>query len=134
MVRNNRALAAVAALGVAVDGGAAGIAVAARAPIPKRQAELDVLGFLQQDRGRRWVLRHPGGRILSARLYNSRTHLLRNNTTASCRRSQNRNRQGRFFCVVRPASHRRYEGLHVRYVRFAEGYFRITWLYYRRGS
>jgi hypothetical protein len=135
MVRWNRTMAAVAAaLAVLVDAGAPGIATASGTPDSKRRAELDVLGFLQQDRGHRWVLQHRKGRILFPRLYNPKTRLLRNNTLARCRRAQNPHRRGRFFCVVRPARHRRHEGLHVRYVRFAGGYFRLTWLNYQRGS
>jgi hypothetical protein len=103
-------------------------------PDPKRvQAERDVLGFLQQDRGRRWVLRHPGGRRVFSRLYDPRTQLLRNNTQVTCRRARGPRRRGRFYCVVRPARHRLHEGLHVRYVHYSGlgGYFRIKWLYYR---
>jgi hypothetical protein len=110
------------------------MATAARVSDPKKvQAERNVLGFLQQDRGRRWILRHRGGRRVFPRLYNSRTQLLRNNTSVRCRRSQNPHRRGRFFCIVRPAQHRRHEGLHIRYLRLGDAYFRIKWLYYRRG-
>jgi hypothetical protein len=124
---------AAVALAVGVVGVTAGIAAPSRAPDPKQQAESDVLGFLQEARGHRWVLRHPGGRRLFPRLYNPHTQLLRNNTSVRCVRAQNRQHRGRFFCVVRPGLHRRHEGLHVRYIRFAEGYFRIKWLYYRPG-
>jgi hypothetical protein len=105
-------------------------------PDPKRaQAERDVLRFLDQDLGQRWILRHPGGRRLFSRLYDRRTHLLQNSTQAVCRRSRNPHQSGRFYCVVRPARHRLREGLHVRYVRYGEvgRYFRIKWLVYRRG-
>jgi hypothetical protein len=124
---------AAAALAVLVDGVTPGFAAPTSAPDPKQQAESDVLGFLQEARGHRWVLSHPGGRILFPRLYDPHTQLLRNNTSVRCVRSQDRRHRGRFFCVVRPGRHRRHEGLHVRYIRFAEGYFRIKWLYYRRG-
>ena len=124
---------AAAALAVSVEGLTPGTAGPSPALAPKQQAEHDVLGFLQQVRGQRWILRHRGGRRLFRRLYNPRTQLLRDNTSVRCVRSQNRHRRGRFFCVVRPARYRRHEGLHVRYVRFGEGHFRIKWLYYRRG-
>jgi hypothetical protein len=126
--------AAAAALVVLLDGGALGFAAPARAPDPEVRAQLSLVGFLQQDRGRRWIRRHPGGAQLFPRLYNPVTELLRNNTLVRCRRSQDLRRRGRFFCVIRPGVHRRYEGLHVRYVRYSAGYFRIKWLYYRRGS
>lgn len=130
---------AITAVAVALVASAVGAAPGVAAPSPVRdlkraQAERDVLGFLQQDRGRRWILRHPGGRHLFSRLFDPRTLLLRNNTQVTCRRARGRHR-GRFYCVVRPARHRPHEGLHVRYVRYSElgGYFRIKWLYYRRG-
>ena len=137
MFRQKGAITAVAvALVAAADGAAPGVAAPSRAPDPKRvQAERDVLGFLQEERGRRWILRHPGGRCLLSRLFDPRTLLLRNNTRAICRRARGRQRRGRFYCIVRPARHRLHEGLHLRYVRYSElgGYFRIKWLYYRRG-
>jgi hypothetical protein len=137
MLRQKSAITAVAvALVASADGAVPGIAAPTRVPDPRGQAERDLLGFLQQAQGRRWVLRHRrGGRRLFARLYNPRTLLLRNNTQAICRRARARHRRGRFYCVVRPARHRLHEGLHVRYVRYSEfgGYFRIKWLYYRRG-
>ena len=118
------------------DGLDRGRAAPSRVPDPKRvQAERDVLAFLQQDRGRRWVLRHPGGRQLFPRLYDLRTHLLRKNTEVTCSRARGRNRRGRYYCIVRPPRHRLHEGLHLRYVHYSQlgGYFRITWLYYRPG-
>lgn len=130
---------AITAVAVALVASAAraapGVAARSAAPIPRAQAERDVLKFLQEGRGRRWVLQHRGGRRLFLRLYDPRTHLLRNNTQAICRRARGRHRRGRFYCIVRPARHRLREGLHVRYVRYGEfgGYFRIKWLYYRRG-
>jgi hypothetical protein len=137
MFRQKGAITAVAVALVASAAGAApGVAAPSRVPDPKRvQAEHDVLGFLQQDRGRRWILRHPGGRHLFSRLFDPHTHLLRNNTLVTCRRARGRGR-GRFYCVVRPARHRLHEGLHLRYVRYRLGeghFFRIKWLYYRRG-
>jgi hypothetical protein len=70
-----------------------------------------------------------------SRLYDPRTQLLRNNTQVTCRRARGPRRRGRFYCVVRPPRHRLHEGLHVRYVHYSGlgGYFRIKWLYYRRG-
>jgi hypothetical protein len=130
-------MAAAAAAAVSVVGGASGIATASasRAPDPKKvQAERAVLGFLEQDAGRRWVLRHRGGRRLFPRLYEPRTGLLRNNTSVRCLRSPKLHRRGRYFCVVRPGRHRRHEGLHLRYIRYGNGSFTIKWRFYRRGS
>jgi hypothetical protein len=138
MVRRNRAVTAVAAAAAAsIVGGAPGTAVAsgARAPDPnKARAERDVLRFLQQDSGRRWVLRHRGGRRLIPRLYNARTGLLRDNTSVRCLRSAKLHRRGRYFCVIRPGRHRRNEGLHIRYIRYAGGSFAIKWRFYRPGT
>lgn len=136
MIRRNGAMAAAAAaLAASVGSGTSASAAESRAPDPKKvQAERTVLGFLQQDRGHRWVLRHRGGRRLFPRLYNPRTKLLRNNTSVRCLRSQTLRRRGRYFCVVRPGRHRRHEGLHLRYIRYANGSFTITWRFYRRGS
>lgn len=86
------------------------------------QAEQNVLRFL----GKGWR-----GRQLP-RLFDPRTHLLRDNTQAICRRSDGRQRAGRFLCVVRPARHRRHEGLYVSYRDLKDGRFRIRWLFYRR--
>jgi hypothetical protein len=137
MFRQKGAITAVAlGLVASADAAAPGGAAPSRVPDPRGQAERDVLGFLQEARGHRWVLRHRrGGRRLFSRLYDPRTLLLRNNTQVICRRTPGRHHRGRFYCVVRPARHRLHEGLHVRYVRYSEfgGYFRIKWLYYRRG-
>jgi hypothetical protein len=133
MLRRNSALAA--ALLVLADAGAPKIAAAAPVLDPKKvQAERNVLRFLNEAQGHRWILRHRGGRKLYPRLYDPRTQLVRNNTKVTCRRSQNPNRRGRYFCVVRPARHRKHEGLHVRYLRLGDKYFRIKWLYYQRRS
>jgi hypothetical protein len=136
MSRQNGAMAAAAAaLAASVSSGTPASGASARAPDPKKvQVERTVLGFLQQDAGRRWVLRHRGGRRLFPRLYNPRTRLLRNNTSVRCLRSQKLHRRGRYFCVVRPGRHRRHEGLHLRYIRYADGSFTIKWRFYRRGS
>jgi hypothetical protein len=57
------AAAAAAALAASVGSGPPARAAPARAPDPKKvQAEHNVLRFLEQDLGRRWVLRHRGGR------------------------------------------------------------------------
>lgn len=133
--RNGAMAAAAAALAASVGSGTSASAAEARAPDPKKvQAERNVLGFLQQDGGRRWVLRHRGGRRLFPRLYTPRTKLLRDNTSVRCRRSPKLQRRGRYFCVVRPGRHRRHEGLHLRYIRYGDGSFRIKWRFYRRGS
>jgi hypothetical protein len=141
MVRRNRAVTAAAAAAAAVVvGGAPEIAHASAAPAPdpkKAQAERDVLGFLQRESGRRWILRHRGGRRLFPRLYQPRTGLLRDNTSVRCLRSPKLRRRGRYFCVIRPGRHRRNEGLHIRYIRYAGvrgGSFSIKWRFYRRGS
>jgi hypothetical protein len=136
MSRLNGAMAAAAAaLAASVGSGTPASAASARAPDPKKvQAEHNVLRFLQQDLGRRWILRHGGGRRLYQRLFDPRTQLLRNNTQVRCLRSRNPHRRGRYFCVIRPGQHRRHEGLHVRYLRLGDAYFRIKWLFYRRGS
>jgi hypothetical protein len=127
--------AAAAALAASVGSGPPARAAPARAPDPKKvQAEHNVLRFLEQDLGRRWVLRHRGGRRLYPRLFDPRTQLLRNNTSVRCRRSQTLHRRGRYFCVVRPDRHRRHEGLHLRYIRYADGSFTIKWRFYRQGS
>jgi hypothetical protein len=126
--------AAAAALAASVGSGTPASAAPAPAPDPKAQAERAVLGFLQQDAGRRWVLRHRGGRRLVPRLYEPRTGLLRNNTSVRCLRSRKLRRRGRYFCVVRPGRHRRHEGLHLRYIRYGNGSFTIKWRFYRRGS
>lgn len=135
MIRRNGAMAAAAAaLAVSVGSGTSASAAESRAPDPKKaQAERTVIGFLQQDRGRRWVLRHRGGRRLLPRLYTPRTGLLRNHTSVRCLRSQKLRRRGRYFCVVRPGRHRRHEGLHLRYIRYGNESFTIKWRFYRRG-
>jgi hypothetical protein len=136
MIRRNGAMAAAAAaLAASVGSGTSASAAESRAPDPKKvQAERTVLGFLEQDRGKRWVLRHRGGRRLFPRLYEPRTGLLRDNTSVRCLRSQKLHRRGRYFCVVRPGRHRRHEGLHLRYIRYVNGSFTINWRFYRRGS
>jgi hypothetical protein len=135
MIRRNGAMAAAAAaLAASLGSGTSASAAESRAPDPKAQAERAILGFLQQDAGRRWVLRHRGGRRLFPRLYEPRTRLLRNNTSVRCLRSQKLHRRGRYFCVVRPGRHRRHEGLHLRYIRYADGSFTIKWRFYRQGS
>ena len=91
--------------------------------VPRGQAERNVLRFLA-----RGLSHHR----LPARLVDPRTDLLRNNTQAICRRARGQ-RAGSFVCVVRPARHRRREGLHVSYRSLAHGRFRVQWLYYRRG-
>jgi hypothetical protein len=87
------------------------------------QAERDVLRALNRGWGRR----------LPA-LFNSRTHLLRNNTQAICRRIRPAGGSTRFVCVVRPAVHRRHQGLYLMYRARPARRFALRWLYYRAGS
>jgi hypothetical protein len=91
--------------------------------VSRGDAERNVLRFLEKKGWRGHSL---------PRLFDPRTHLLRNNTQAICRRSGGHG-TGRFLCVVRPARHRRHEGLYVTYRSFSHGHFRIGWLFYRRG-
>jgi hypothetical protein len=88
----------------------------------RAQAERNVLRFL----GKGW----RGHQL--PRLFDPRTHLLRNNTQAICRRSGGRHGAGRFLCIVRPSRHRRHEGLYASYRSLKDGRFRIRWLFYRR--
>ena len=97
-------------------------AALSRSAVPRGQAERNVLRFL----ARGW------GHHRLPRLVDPRTHLLRNNTQAICRRARGQ-RAGNFVCVVRPARHRRREGLHLNYRSLDHGRFRIRWLFYRRG-
>ena len=118
----SRKAAYVAVMAVALLASGQTVALGGTA-VPRGQAERDVLRFLS----RGW-----GNHRLTARLVDPRTHLLRNNTQAICRRARGQ-RAGDFVCVVRPARHRRREGLHVSYRSLAHGRFRVQWLYYRRG-
>jgi hypothetical protein len=81
------------------------------------------------------ALAHGWGRRRIGVLFNPRTHLLRNNTQALCRRDKHGRRQtrARFLCVVRPARHRRDQGLYVEYRVRSQGRFSLRWLYYRAG-
>ena len=135
MSRRTIATVATGALAGWIQAQAAATAAPMRVPDPqKTQAEHNLIGFLQQDQGHRWILRHRGGRRLYPRLYNPRTRLLRDNTLVRCRPSHNPKNRGRFFCLVRPGRHRRHEGLHIRYVHYQPGdYFKIRWVVYRRG-
>jgi hypothetical protein len=135
MFRRTLAFAATGVLVLCAHAEADGVAAPVRAPDPqKTQAERNILAFLQQEQGRRWILRHRGGRALYPRLYDARTGLLRDNTQVRCVRSRNPDRRGRFFCVVRPARHRPREALHIRYIHYRKGnYFRIRWMFYRSG-
>ena len=85
------------------------------------QAERNVLRFL----GKGW----RGHQL--PRLFDPRTRLLRDNTQAICRRSGGRHSAGRFLCVVRPARHRRHEGLYASYRSLQDGRFTVRWLFYR---
>jgi hypothetical protein len=68
------------------------------------------------------------GATKAAKLVDPATGLLRNNVQAVCRPSTGRS----FLCVVRPAHHRRGEGLYVRYRPAAPGRpAKIVWLGYR---
>ena len=87
----------------------------------RAKAERNVIRAL--DRG--W-----GKRRIRA-LFNPRTHLLRDNTQAVCRRARGRRR--RFLCIVRPARHRPRQGLYILYRTLSRGRFRLRWLFYRRG-
>jgi hypothetical protein len=111
---------AVIAVGLLASGQAVALGGTA---VPRAQAERNVLRFLA-----RGLSHHR----LPARLVDPRTHLLRNNTQAICRRARGQ-RAGSFACVVRPARHRRHEGLHLSYRSLDRGRFRVQWLYYRRG-
>ena len=91
--------------------------------VSRGEVERNVLRFL----ARGW------GHHRLPRLMNPRTHLLRNNTQAICSRGPRSNKTGRFVCVVRPARHRRHEGLYLRYRSLGKGRFKIDWLFYRRG-
>jgi hypothetical protein len=93
-----------------------------RSAVPRGKAERNILRFL----ARGW------GNHRLPRLVDPRTHLLRNNTQAICRRARGQP-AGSFVCVVRPARHRPREGLYVSYRSLAHGRFRVKWLYYRRG-
>jgi hypothetical protein len=114
------------ACAVAVRTGAAPAGAAASAAARARthgQAEQDVLAALSRGWGRRRI------RVL----YNSRTRLLRDNTQAVCHRTRSRGGRRRFLCIVRPARHRRGQGLYVSYRSLAGGRFTIRWLFYRSG-
>lgn len=87
----------------------------------RAKAERNVLRAL--DRG--W-----GKRRIRA-LFNPRTHLLRDNTQAVCKRA--RGRRTRFLCIVRPARHRPRQGLYIVYRALSRGRFKLRWLFYRRG-
>jgi hypothetical protein len=93
-----------------------------RSGASRGQAEQNVLRYL----GKGW----RGHQL--PRLFDPRTHLLRDNTQAICRRSGGGHSAGRFLCVVRPARHRRDEGLYASYRSLKDGRFRIRWLFYRR--
>jgi hypothetical protein len=135
MYRRPIAIVATGGLVACAYAGATATAASLTAPDPRQtQAEHNIIEFLQQEHGHRWILRHRGGRRLYPRLYNPRTRLLRDNTQVRCRRSRNPRSPGRFFCLVRPGRHRRHEGLHIRYVHYQPGdYFKIWWVFYRRG-
>jgi hypothetical protein len=110
---------AVVAVALIASTQAAGLS---RSAMPRGKAERNVLRFL----ARGW------GTHRLPRLVDPKTHLLRNNTQAICRRARGQ-RAGSFVCVVRPARHRRGEGLYVSYRSLAHGHFKVRWLYYRRG-
>ena len=118
MSRRNASIAVVVMALVASAQGA----TFSRSGASRGQAEQNVLRFL----GKGW----PGHQL--PRLFDPRTHLLRDNTQAICRRSGGRHSTGRFLCVVRPAHHRRHEGLYANYRSLKHGRFRIRWLFYRR--
>jgi hypothetical protein len=109
----------VVAVALVASAQAAGLS---RSAVPRGKAERNVLRFL----ARGW------GHHRLPRLVDPRTHLLRNNTQAICRRARGQ-RAGSFVCVVRPARHRPREGLYLSYRSLDHGRFRIHWLYYRRG-
>jgi hypothetical protein len=97
---------------------------AKHAPLtPRGKAERTVLHALAHGWGPRRI---PA-------LFDRRTHLLRNNTQAICRRAHAQSR-GRFVCVVRPARHRRHQGLYVLYRELPHGRFELRWLFYRSGG
>jgi hypothetical protein len=91
--------------------------------VSRAQAERNVLGALARGWGRRRI---PA-------LVNHQTRLLRNNTQVICRRVRARGALARFLCLVRPARHRRGQGLYVAYRARAHGRFTLRWLFYRPG-
>jgi hypothetical protein len=91
----------------------------------KAQAEVNVLRVVAQTWKRRRI---PD-------LIDPRTHLLANNTQATCSGRGKRytgRRYARFICVIRPQMHRPHQGLYVSYRALRNGRFRIYWLVYRR--
>jgi hypothetical protein len=94
------------------------------AQVSRAQAQRDVLAALARGWGRRRI----------RALFNQRTHLLRNNTQAVCRRVSGSRARARFICVVRPARHRRRQGLYVEYRDRGHGGFALRWLFYRAGG
>jgi hypothetical protein len=117
---------ALVAVGLVCASSASAVALgpAKHAPLTARgRAEHNVLRALAHG----W-----GTRRISA-LFDRRTHLLRNNTQAICHRPHGRRSRNRFVCVVRPARHRRGQGLWVDYRALGRGRFRLRWLFYRSG-
>jgi len=90
----------------------------------KVQAEIHVLSIVT----RSWPARRLHG------LVNKQTHALATNTQAVCTGLGARkrgNRWAKFTCVIRPALHRRHEGLYVSYRVLATGGARVHWIAYR---
>src|SRR5215475_5987350 len=107
---------------VAAPSGTAGGAPAGQT---KTQAEVNVLRAV----ARKWKAWHRYG------LFNTRTHLLTNNTEGICH-GRGRPRSGdlymRFVCVVRPHGDHGREGLWLRYRALAGGHSRVQLLAYHR--
>jgi hypothetical protein len=74
------------------------------------------------------IVQAPSRRLPEA-LIDNRTGLAKNNLQAVCRRASS----GGSLCVVRPASHKPGEGLHVLYRVGADGRTSFTWSSYRAG-
>jgi hypothetical protein len=91
----------------------------------KKQAEVNVLRALP----RLWKPSRLHG------LVNLHTHLVVDGTEAICRgkgTSFAGRRFARFVCVVRPALHKRRQGLYVAYRARTHKRFAIRWIEYRR--
>jgi hypothetical protein len=74
------------------------------------------------------VVQSPSGKLPPA-LVDRRTGLAKNNLQAVCRIEPSRS----FLCLVRPAQHRRGEGLYVRYRPSRDGRGSFAWYPYRSG-
>jgi len=122
-MRRRLALVAMSLAGAASPVALAAPAAHARTQT-KVQAEIHVLSIVT----RSWPARRLHG------LVNKRTHALATNTQAVCTGlgpKKRGNRFAKFTCVIRPALHRRHEGLYVSYRVLATGGARVHWITYR---